>query len=143
MHVRRISFVGVRTERFDAMAAFARDVLRLEPGHRDDGWAVFQLESGARDLFEVYRPGQYDERLLPADAAEVTIAFGVDDLLQARAELIGAGTEIVADVVWAADAFKDPGLEGFGWLFFRAPDGNIYAMQQDHAPSAAVERGDA
>ncbi len=143
MHVRRVSFVGVRTKRFDAMAAFAHDVLKLEPGHRDDGWAVFQLESGPRDLFEVYRPGQYDERLLPADAGGVTIAFGVDDLLQARAELLEAGTEIVADVVWAADAFDDPRFEGFGWLFFRAPDGNIYALQQDHAPSAGVERGDA
>jgi catechol 2,3-dioxygenase-like lactoylglutathione lyase family enzyme len=143
VHVRRVSFVGVRTERFDAMAAFARDVLKLEPGRRDDGWAVFQLESGVRDLFEVYRPGQHDERLLPADAAGVTIAFGVDDLLEARAELLEAGTEIVADVVWAADAFDDPRLVGFGWLFFRAPDGNIYALQQDHAPSATGERGDA
>jgi catechol 2,3-dioxygenase-like lactoylglutathione lyase family enzyme len=141
VHVRRISFVGVRTERFDVMADFARDVLGLVAGHRENGWAVFQLESGDRDLFEVYRPGQYDERLLPADAAGVTIAFGVDDLIQARAALLEAGTEIVADVVWAAEAFDDPRLDGFGWLFFRAPDGNVYAMQQDHATPGTVERG--
>ncbi len=54
MHSRRLSFVGVKTERFDVMAAFARDVLGLTPGHQDDGWAVFQLESGDRDLLEVY-----------------------------------------------------------------------------------------
>jgi len=117
------------------MADFARDVLGLAPGHRDDGWAVFQLESGDRDLFEVYRPGRYDERLLPPDAGGVTIAFGVDDLVQGRAELIAAGIEIVTDTVWAAETFGNPQLEGFGWLFFRAPDGNIYALQQDHAPS--------
>lgn len=143
MHIRRISFVGVKTESFDGMANFARDVLGLAPGHRDDGWAVFQLASGDRDLFEVYRPGQYDERLLPADAAGVTIAFGVDDLVQARAELLAAGVEIVADAVWAAEAFSDPQLEGFGWLFFRAPDGSVYALQQDHAPTTPKDRGDA
>ena len=141
MHIRRISFVGVKTESFGGMADFARDVLGLAPGHRDDGWAVFQLESGDRDLFEVYRPGDYDERLLPPDAGPVTIAFGVEDLLEARAELLAAGIEIVADTVWAAEAFDDPQLEGFGWLFFRAPDGNIYTLQQDHAPSRATDRG--
>ena len=34
-------------------------------------------------------------------------------------------------IVWAADLFDDPTLEGFGWFFLRAPDGRIYAIQQD------------
>lgn len=139
MHIRRISFVGVKTESFDAMTAFIRDVLGLAPGHRDDEWAVFQLGSGDRDLVEVYRPGGYDERLLPALATGPAVAFAVDDLLAARAELVAADTEIVADIVWAAEAFADPGLGGWGWLFFRAPDGNVYALQQDHAPSDLTE----
>ena len=143
MHVRRISFVGMKTERFDAMTTFVRDVLGLAAGHKDDGWAVFQLESGDRDLIEVYRPGSYDERLLPAVAAGVTVAFAVDDLGAARDELVAAGIEIVADTVWAAEAFANPDLDGFGWLFFRAPDGNVYAMQQDHAPSTPTDRGNA
>jgi hypothetical protein len=141
MHIRRLSFMGVQTESFDAMAVFVRDVLGLQAGHRDDGWAVFQLGSGDRDLLEVYRPGGYDERLLPALATGPTVAFAVDDLLAARAELAAAEIEIVADIVWAAEAFDDPRLDGWGWLFFRAPDGNIYALQQDHAPSDATDRG--
>ncbi len=141
MRIRRVSFVGVQTERFDAMTAFVRDVLGLARGHRDDGWAVFQLESGDRDLVEVYRPGGYDERLFPAGATGPTVAFAVDDLVAAREELIAAGVVIVADIVWAAEAFNDPRLEGFGWLFFRAPDGNVYALQQDHAPSDSTDRG--
>jgi catechol 2,3-dioxygenase-like lactoylglutathione lyase family enzyme len=135
--------MGVRTDSFDAMAVFVRDVLGLRPGHTDEGWAVFQLESGDRDLVEVYRPGRYDERLLPAAATGPTVAFAVDDLLAARAELVAADVEIVADIVWAAEAFDDPHLEGFGWLFFRAPDGNVYALQQDHAPTAPTDGGDA
>lgn len=141
MRIKRVSFLGVRTDEFVAMTAFVRDVLGLQPGHRDDGWAVFQLESGDRDLVEVYRPGGFDERLLPALATGPTVAFAVDDLPAARAELAAAGIEIVADIVWAAEAFDDPRLDGWGWLFFRAPDGNIYALQQDHEPSDATDRG--
>ena len=141
MRIRRVSFVGVKTEDFEAMTTFVQDVLGLQPGYRDDGWAVFQLESGDRDLVEVYRPGHYDERLLPAVATGPTVAFAVDDLLAARAELVASKIEIVADIVWAAEAFANPSYEGFGWLFFRAPDGNIYALQQDRAPSPATDRG--
>jgi catechol 2,3-dioxygenase-like lactoylglutathione lyase family enzyme len=143
MHIRRLSFMGVQTESFDAMAVFVRDVLGLRAGHRDDSWAVFELESGDRDLVEVYRPGRYDERLLPAAATGPTVAFAVDDLLAARAELVAAKIEIVADIVWAAEAFHDPRLDGWGWLFFRAPDGNVYALQQDHGLTAPTDRGDA
>jgi catechol 2,3-dioxygenase-like lactoylglutathione lyase family enzyme len=143
VHIRRLSFMGVRTESFDAMTAFAGDVLGLRAGHRDDGWAVFQLESGDRDLVEVYRPGGYDERLLPPAATGPTLAFAVDDLRAARAELVAANTEIVADIVWAAAAFNDPRLAGWGWLFFRAPDGNVYALQQERGTSDVTDRGDA
>lgn len=133
MNIRRICFVGARTENFDAMTGFVRDVLGLASAHQEDGWAVFRLESGDRDFLEVYRPGEYDERLLPAAASGPTVAFAVDDLLAARAELAAAGIEIVADVVWAAEAFGDSRLDGYGWLFFRAPDGNVYAIQQERA----------
>ena len=96
---------------------------------------------GIETCVEVYRPGGYDPRLLPVAATGPTVAFAVDDLVAARSELVAAGIEIVADVVWAAEAFDDPRLEGFGWLFFRAPDGHVYALQQDHAPSAPADRG--
>ena len=58
-----------------------------------------------------------------------------------RTERFDAMTAFAADVLWAADAFEDPRLEGFGWLFFRAPDGNLYVLQQDHAPSGQPVRG--
>ena len=35
----------------------------------------------------------------------------------------------MGDLVWAA--------EGYGWFYFRDPDGNIYVMQQDTRPSKA------
>ncbi len=42
----------------------------------------------------------------------------------------------------AAKAFDDPRLDGYGWLFVRALDGNISAIQQDHGPVSA-DRGSA
>ena len=134
MRIRRVGFVGVRTEDFDAMTEFVRDVLGLPAAHLDGGWGVFSLESGQRDFVEVYRPGEYDERLLPAAASGPTVAFAVDDLVAARAELLAAGIEIVADIVWAADLFSTSPDDGYGWLFFRAPDGNVYALQQERTP---------
>jgi catechol 2,3-dioxygenase-like lactoylglutathione lyase family enzyme len=131
LKVRRISFLGVRTENFDQMTVFVRDVLGLTPSHVDSGWAVFPLDSGERDYFEIYGPANQDERLFPAATDGPIAAFAIDDLLEARGELEAAGTEIIGDVVWASEAFADPSLEGFGWLFFRAPDGNVYVLQQE------------
>ncbi|HEY4754148.1 MAG TPA: VOC family protein [Candidatus Limnocylindrales bacterium] len=139
MKISRVTFVGVKTERFDDMADFTRDVLGLEFRRRDGGWAVHRFGSQGQDFFEVFRPGQYDERLLPAEAGPLTIGLEVDDLVAARAELVAAGVEIVADITWAAELLGNPNLAGFGWLFFRAPDGNLYALQQSSAPSTASE----
>ncbi|MCI4354562.1 MAG: VOC family protein [Thermoplasmata archaeon] len=131
MRVRRISFLGVRTDNFDEMTAFVRDVLGMKPSPVQDGWAIFPLESSSRDFVEVYGPANSDERLLPLGIEAPIAALAVDDLLGARSELEAAGTEIIGDVVWASEAFDDPALEGFGWLFFRAPDGNVYVLQQE------------
>ena len=131
MRVRRISFLGVRTNNFDAMTAFARDVLGLPISHVESDWAIFLLESGKRDYFEVYGPGHADERLMTAASDGPIAAFAVDDLLEARAELEAAGTKMVSEVIWAAEAFDNPAFTGFGWFFFRAPDGNVYVLQQD------------
>lgn len=131
MRVRRISFLGVRTKNFDGMTAFVRDVLGLPPSHVEAGWAVFPLESGKRDYFEIYGPGHTDERLMTSASDGPIAAFAVHDLLEARAELETAGTEMVSDVTWASEVFDNPSLEGFGWFFFRAPDGNVYVLQQE------------
>ena len=131
MHIRRISFLGVRTANFDAMTTFVRDVLGLPMAQPSLDWAIFPLESGKRDYFEIYGPGHTDERLMTAASDGPIAAFAVDDLLEARAELEAAGTEMVSDVIWASDLFGGPGHEGFGWFFFRAPDGNVYVLQQE------------
>lgn len=41
---------------------------------------------------------------------------------------------MVSDVIWASELFGGDAYDGFGWFFFRAPDGNVYLLQQDARP---------
>ncbi len=139
MRVQRICFLGTRTANFDATAAFFRDVLGLDNAHAEPGWSIFQLASGKADYVEVYGPEKQDASLFPAEITEgVLVAFAVDDIVGAREELAAADVELIGDLVWAADLLDNPDLEGYGWFFFRGPDGNIYVLQQDSRPVEAA-----
>jgi len=132
MNVKRICFVGTRTPNFDATSRFFRDVLGLGVGHAEPGWSVFQLPSGRRDFVEVFGREHDNARLFPAEVREgIVVAFAVDDIAAARAELAAAEVELIGGLVWASEQFGDSSMEGFGWFFFRGPDRNVYVMQQD------------
>ena len=132
MNVLRICFLGTRTGNFEATAALFRDVLGLGNVHAEPGWSVFQLPSGKRDYVEVFGPENQNASLFPTEVSDGTVvAFAVDDVVGAREELVAAGVELIGDLVWAADLSGTPDMEGYGWFFFRGPDGNVYVMQQD------------
>ena len=69
-------------------------------------------------------------------AEGTVVAFAVDDIVGAREELAAAEVELIGDLVWADRLFDNPSMEGFGWFFFRGPDGNVYVMQQDGRPDS-------
>ncbi len=132
MKVLRVSFVGTRTSDFDATIRLFRDVLGMEPAFANPGWAGFELPSGERDLLEVFGRPDVDERVAPAEfESGVLIALAVDDVVAAREELAAAGVELIGDLVWASEMTGDSSDEGWGWCFFRGPDGNVYVLQQD------------
>jgi catechol 2,3-dioxygenase-like lactoylglutathione lyase family enzyme len=130
MKVKRIGFIGTRTDNVEEMTSFFREVLGLEERLTQTDWTISQLPSGSFDLAEVYGSDLRDERLLPNDVNGPMITFVVDDVLAAREEIAAAGIEIVGDTVWAAEAFGEPAYEGIAWIFVRAPDGHIYGIQQ-------------
>ena len=137
MNVQRICFLGTRTGNFEATTAFFRDVLGLHNPHTEPGWSIFQLPSGRSDYVEVFGPENENASLFPAEVSEgIVVAFLVDDIVGSREELVAAGVELVGDLVWADELFDNPKMEGFGWFFFRGPDGGIYAIQQDSRPVA-------
>jgi catechol 2,3-dioxygenase-like lactoylglutathione lyase family enzyme len=129
MRVRRLGFAGIRTDDVDGMTRFLRDVLGLEPvGEREQ--VTFQrLPTHRLDFVEVYSRELRDSRMIP-DEVDFMIAFVVDDIREALAEVEEAGLDVVGGPIWAAEAFHDPTYEGFAWFFVRAPDGRVYAIQQ-------------
>lgn len=138
MRVRRVSFVGTRTREFEATFSLFRDVLGMQPAFANPGWAGFSLPSGPRDLFEVFGPDMTNESVAPAEFAGGTlVAFAVDDIASARQELADAGVELIGDLVWAPDLTGDPDDAGWGWFFFRAPDGTVFVIQQDGSESGS------
>ena len=138
MNVQRICFLGTRTANFDATAAFFRDVLGLDTAHAEPGWSIFQLPSGRGDYVEVYGPDTQNASLFPDEIKDgILVAFAVDDVVGAREEVAAVGVELIGDIVWAADLFDNPDMEGYGWFFFRGPDRNIYVMQQDTRSAVA------
>ena len=86
--------------------------------------------SGRRDFVEVYGPEKQDTSLFPDSAVGAVVAFIVDDIVSARAEVAAAGIELLGDLIWAAELFDNPSYEGFGWFSLRAPDGNVYVIEQ-------------
>jgi catechol 2,3-dioxygenase-like lactoylglutathione lyase family enzyme len=128
--VKRIGYLGVRTSDLRGMTSFFRDVLGLEGGDTNSGRTASALPSGRFDLAEVYSSDFRDPRMIPDEVDGIVVAFIVDDLEEALAEMKEAGLELVGDVVWAAEAFEAPALEGIGWFWVRAPDGRIYAIEQ-------------
>jgi catechol 2,3-dioxygenase-like lactoylglutathione lyase family enzyme len=129
MRVKRLGYVGMRTSDVEGMTHFLRDVLGLEAAGEDETVTFQRLPTHRLDFVEVYSQEHDDVRMIPA-GVDFMIAFVVDDIRDALAEMQAAGLEIVGEPVWAADAFDEPGLGDFAWFFVRAPDGHVYAIEQ-------------
>lgn len=67
-----------------------------------------RLPTHRLDLVEVFAHDHNDSRMIP-DEVDFMIAFIVDDIREAMAEVQTAGIELVGEPVWAAEAFDSPG----------------------------------
>ena len=120
MRVIRLGWMGAKTEQFDRMNHFYRDVLRLEVLSIDDAAGKFKLADGT----EVHVYGPNDEHHEFFSTGPV-VAFAVDDFGVARSRLLAAGVEFVYP--------KPQRASGKVWQHFRAPDGNVYELIGDDA----------
>jgi len=117
MHVKGISWAGVRTSNFNETIRYFSEVVGLPLTLRndDDGWAHFRFESG--DLFEVFSPENRHKEL----HACPVFAFEVDEIELARQEMEERGAEFVTEIqAWEDEA----------WCYFRGPDGYLYEIVQ-------------
>jgi catechol 2,3-dioxygenase-like lactoylglutathione lyase family enzyme len=118
MEVRRIAWLGVRTEHAEPMAAFLQTTLGLTLEHVGDGQWVFSLPDGSKA--EVFSSAsRHNEHFGHAPVA----GFYVDDLAAAAEELRRADVELVHGPVFDEDGDA-------AWVHFRAPDGNLYELTQ-------------
>ncbi|MGQ0668776.1 MAG: VOC family protein [Actinomycetota bacterium] len=115
MEIRRLGWLGVRTERFDEMVTFLREILGLSLELEQPGRAMFRLSNG--DPIDVFDAGleQYSHF-----TTGPVVGFVVDDVEASRSELEAAGGELVGPLQRG---------DGFVWAHFRAPDGNLYELQ--------------
>lgn len=78
-------------------------------------YAQIQMPNGV--VLEIVEPVADLRRLYHAPIA----SFSVDDVGEARAEMEAKGVEFVSPLFDAG--------QGWGWTYFRAPDGNVYQLQ--------------
>ncbi len=129
MKVRRLCWLGVRTEAFDETTAFFRDVLGLSMGYEESGFSMFELSDADRDFVEVFSPARRD--LATSYTTAPVVGLLVDDLVGAREELAAAGVELIDEIQSVAS------MNGYRFFHLRGPDGNVYAMVEG---SSALRR---
>ena len=124
MKIKGIVWLGTRTDRFDQMTAFCRELLGLSQRSVEPGFAVFEMPNG--DLFEVFGSEQSMNTFMTHPVA----GFLVDDIVSARAELEAKGIEFIGPIEGDSDDYR--------WTHFRAPDGFVYELTYSTAhPSIA------
>jgi catechol 2,3-dioxygenase-like lactoylglutathione lyase family enzyme len=117
MEVRNVRWVGIRTDRYDEMVGFLRDVLGLRTNFEEATTVEFETSEG--DEIQVMAPGDPYYDFFGEHATGPVPLFEVDDVAAARRELEAAGIEIVGA----------PGRDSqWEWIHFRAPDGNLYEL---------------
>jgi len=127
-HVTGVDFVNVPTTDLDRARAFYADVLGLEASQvyqRGDAPAMgAEFETGTVTIALI------DSAAIGRDfhANTLPIAFRVDDVAAARAELESRGVTFGADTL-------DTGV--CHMAFFADPDGNALMLHQRYAPRAA------
>jgi catechol 2,3-dioxygenase-like lactoylglutathione lyase family enzyme len=122
MKVKRLAWLGTRTEKFDETTAFFRDVLGIPVLYEEPGFAMLQLPGSDRDFVEVFAPDHPNAALYSTGPV---VGLLVDDIEQARVELDAAGVELIGPSEWIES------MDGYGWFHVRGPDGNVYAILQD------------
>ena len=117
MHVRRIAWVGLPTDRYDDMVRLLRDVMGLRVEFAEDQTAELSLPNDGR--VQVFGPGHAYHDFFRGQASGPVVLFEVDDVHAARSELETAGVELIGAIEHDRE---------WEWLHFRAPDGNLYEL---------------
>ncbi|MGA9855363.1 MAG: VOC family protein [Gammaproteobacteria bacterium] len=121
MGVRGISWVGVKTDQFDAMTSFCRLVLGLPTVLERSDFVVYRMLDG--DKLELFGPrAEHPPHQFASN--RVVCGFLVDDIERARDALQDAGVELLGDLARSSRS-------GSAWQHFRGADGFVYELTFD------------
>jgi catechol 2,3-dioxygenase-like lactoylglutathione lyase family enzyme len=116
MKIRGLVWLGIKTDKFQGMEQFFQGVMGLQQIHHEHDFVVFQLPN--KDTVEIFGPQGPNQHFAPDS---IVCGFLIDDIRQARQELIEAGIELVGSL-------QEDRQSGLAWQHFRGPDGNLYEL---------------
>jgi predicted enzyme related to lactoylglutathione lyase len=116
MKIKALVWMGIKTDKFQEMEHFLQDVMGLQQAHHAQDFVVFQLPN--KDKVEVFGPQGPNQHFAPDS---IVCGFLVEDIHQARLELVQAGIELIGPL-----HEEKPG--GYAWQHFRGPDGKLYDL---------------
>src|ERR1044072_2719107 len=93
MEVRNVRWVGIRTDGYEAMVGFLRDVLGLRVNFEEPTTIEFTTSEG--DEGQVMAPGHPCYEFCGKEAHGPVPLFGVDDVHSARREFEAAGAAVI------------------------------------------------
>ncbi len=117
MDVKGLTWLGLRTSRFEEMVKFFRDVMGMKPIRDEPQVAGFQMSDGTQ--LELYRP---EEEFHAFFTTGPVVAFRVDDVDAARATMEAAGIQFIGPIQRAGKS---------SWNHFRAPDGSVFEISSE------------
>lgn len=115
MKVKSIRWIGTRTDKFDEMVAFYKEVLKLPQSYSEKGFAAFDLPNGDRaEVFALDYPDHSHFTTGPVGG------FEVEDIESAKKEMEDKGIEFLSPIEGTKSR----------WAHFRGPDENVYELTQ-------------
>ena len=124
MRVKGFSWAGVGTDDYTATLRFFTKVLGLEIETEAERQAILRVGPGQQ--LEIFGREGRGKTLNTVP----TIAFEVDDVRAAAAELQAGGAELLGEIgSW----------KGHEWLYFKTPEGHIFEVKT--SPAGKGEQG--
>jgi catechol 2,3-dioxygenase-like lactoylglutathione lyase family enzyme len=118
VHLRKIGWLGTRTQKAQEMVELLGSVLGIPFHHGEEDFWVFQLPDGSK--VEVFGPRSSNPHFIIGPVP----GFLIDDVDAAAEELRAANDPIVSGPI------RWEGEDDVAWVHFLAPDGNIYELTQ-------------
>ena len=114
--VKGLAWLGTRTDNYEELVSFWRDVLGMRLSHADAAMSVLELPDGSK--VEVFGPRDDEHDFFTTGPVA---GFLVEDVERARSYLEERGVGFIGPIH----------REGaMAWSHFRGPDGNVYEITQ-------------